>query len=109
MKETVECVSGGTRRAASRVLRLIPLRPAQSNASQEVERLTDDWTGRSTDVPNLSYSQFVLFYSFIALANWRHSRGKAKERSSFLLHIRHGAAKPPFQFKESSEKQSAIP
>lgn len=74
MKETVECVSGSTRRAASRVLRLIPLWPAQSDASQEAERLTDDWTGRSADVPNLSYSQFVLFYSFIALANWRHTR-----------------------------------
>lgn len=89
MKETVECVSGSTRQATSRVLRLIPLWSTQSDASQEAERLTDDWTVRSADVPNLSYSQFVLFYSFIALANcvaaYPPTRGKAKERSSFSL------------------------
>lgn len=88
MKETVECVSGSTRRAESRVLRLIPLWPAQSDASQEAERLTDDWTGRSADVPNLSYSQFVLFYSFIALANCVAAYlfySRQGERALFLL------------------------
>lgn len=99
------CVSGSTRRAASRVLRLIPLWPAQSDASQEAERLTDGWTGRAADVPNLSYSQFVLFYSFIALANWRHteSRRPAARRKSALpsrYHIRHEAANSlPFYFQ----------
>jgi len=65
-RSDAEAVSGGTSRAS----RLIPPWPAQSDASPEVEGLTDDWTGRSV-VPNLSYGQFVLFYSFIALANCR--------------------------------------
>lgn len=98
MKETVECVSGSTRRAASRVLRLIPLWPAQSDASQEAERLTDGWTGRAADVPNLSYSQFVLFYSFIALANWRHTepRRPAARRKSALPSLSYPARSREF-------------
>lgn len=91
MKETVVCV---WQYQASRVLRLIPLCPAQSDASQEAERLTDDWTSRSADVPNLSYGQFVLFYSFIALANWRRTRQSATKasvkRALFLLIIASG-------------------
>lgn len=84
-REREPSVSGGTRRVvlprtASHSSLLV-----QSDASQEAERtnertaclaclpacFTARLAARPADAPNLSYDQFVLFYSFIALANWR--------------------------------------
>lgn len=90
MKEMVESVClvvpGKPRRARTlaHTASHSSLAGSQSDASQEAERLTDGWAGWSADVPNLSYGQFVLFYSFIALAN---CRGKASVETAFFLLI----------------------
>lgn len=69
-----------------RVLRLIPLCSFNRMRHRKPNERTNERTAclaclpacftarlaaRPADAPNLSYGQFVLFYSFIALANWR--------------------------------------
>lgn len=90
-REREPSVSGGTRRVALPRTASHSSLLVQSDASQEAERtnertnglpclpclpacFTARLAGRPADAPNLSYGQFVLFYSFIALANWRTLR-----------------------------------
>lgn len=63
------------------ILRLIPL----CSFNRMRHRKPNAWlTGRPADAPNLSYGQFVLFYSFIALANWCTLPTRLMLRASLL-------------------------
>lgn len=49
-------------------------KPNERTACLALPALPACLPARPADAPNLSYGQFVLFYSFIALANWRTLR-----------------------------------